>query len=45
MLVSELGKLIDNSVVIDKFRFIVVSSAADTDNLTANHNADIMLCL
>lgn len=45
MLVSELGKLINNGVVIVKFRLIVVSSAADTDNLTANHNADTMLCL
>ena len=45
MLVSELGKFINDSIVIVKFRLIVVSSSADTDNLTANHNADIMLCL
>ena len=35
MLVSELGKLINDSIVIVKFRLIVVSSSADTDNLTA----------
>ena len=45
MLVSELGKLINNGVVIDKFRLIVVSSAANADDLTANHDTNIMLCL
>ena len=45
MLVSELGKLINNGVVIDKFRLIVVSSTANADDLTANHDTNIMLCL
>ena len=45
MLVSELGKLINDSLVIDKFRLIVVSSSANADNLTANHDTNIMLCL